>query len=160
MTQVGWDLVEVATARVVQYWGDEIGRCAGLPDRITLPNGTDHIHCPRPGDDYSGYVLTPRLKASPPLTEADFSAAIEGLFEETSRSLGYVSADRLATYVSSTIAKWREEAVAFVAWRDLVLVKAYEILAAVQSGQRQAPSVSAFLAELPAVSWPQSSPPA
>lgn len=99
-------------------------------------------------------VLRPHGLAVPSPTQQDYAEAIERHMETVAQSLGYKNADRLASYVASSNAGWASEAAAFSAWRDEVWVYAYEQMALVQSGQRAAPSVSGFIASLPAIQWP------
>lgn len=61
----------------------------------------------------------------------------------------------LASYTSSTNPQWAAEAQAFVAWRDAVWAYSYSELAKVQAGLREQPTVDEFLAELPAIVWPE-----
>lgn len=92
--------------------------------------------------------------ASPPTVD-DFSRAIDVHLDAIARERGYSSAVSCASYVSSTNALWRAEAEAFVAGRDAVWTYAFAELASVQSGSRAVPSVAEFIAELPAIEWPE-----
>lgn len=47
MTQIGWSLIDGSGAEV-EYWGDSLGSCAGVPNVVRLPNG-DHVHGAVPG---------------------------------------------------------------------------------------------------------------
>ena len=86
---------------------------------------------------------------------AAFQDAIEAHVEATARERDYSSAVSLASYVGSTVATWAAEAQAFVEWRDKVWQKVYADLDEVQSGEREQPTVEAFLADLPAIVWPK-----
>lgn len=88
-------------------------------------------------------------------TVEDFRRAIQGQIDACARDRSYDSGITCASYAGSTNPVWAAEAAAFIAWRDAVWAYAYAELAKVQAGQREAPTVEAFLAELPALSWPQ-----
>lgn len=96
----------------------------------------------------------PFLAAPPPLTSAAYAAALQHHIDETATVRGYGNGVMLASYVASTNAAWAAEAAAFVAWRDAVWLAAYEELAEVQSGAHPAPTIEAFIAGLPAITWP------
>lgn len=100
----------------------------------------------------------PEPEPEPPTEEqiiASFRLAIQGHVDGTARSRNYDSGTSLASYVASTNPAWAAEAQAFVAWRDAVWTYAYAELDKVTSGQREAPEVEDFVAELPEMVWPQ-----
>lgn len=86
-----------------------------------------------------------------------FRAAIQSHVDETARSRRYDSGNSLASYVASTNPTWAAEAAAFVAWRDAVWAYAYAELDKVTAvpPQREVPTVETFIAELPAMVWPE-----
>jgi hypothetical protein len=88
-------------------------------------------------------------------TQQDYGDAIESHLDAVAQSRGYSNADRLTSYVASANPAWSAEAAAFAAWRDAVWLYSYQQLALVQGGQRAAPTVTSFVAELPAISWPE-----
>ena len=79
---------------------------------------------------------------------------IQSLIDRKATEKQYDSGATLASYVNSTIPGWAAEARAFVAWRDRVWAYALTEFDKVKTGQREQPSVEAFLAELPAFEWP------
>lgn len=89
-----------------------------------------------------------------PPTAMSYQMAIQALVDRTAQSKQFNDGVTLASYVNSTITAWSAQAEAFVAWRDQVWSYAYTELAKVEAGQRTQPTVEAFLAELPAISWP------
>lgn len=58
MEQVGYQLIEVATDKIIQTWGGIWGQCPSAPNPITLPNG-DQLCAPEVNVEYSGYMLKP-----------------------------------------------------------------------------------------------------
>lgn len=92
--------------------------------------------------------------AEPPVTENDYRLAIQRLIDAKAQSRRYDSGNSLATYVTSSNPDWAAEAQAFVIWRDAVWAYAYAELDKVLAGEREQPSVEAFLAELPQLVWP------
>jgi hypothetical protein len=79
--------------------------------------------------------------------------AIDTHIEGQAHALRYKSAAHLASYASSEVASWRDEALAFVAWRDAVWLSAYAHLA--RSQKRGAvPALHRVLAALPKLTPP------
>lgn len=104
-----------------------------------------------------GFVEYAPPEPEPPTPEQvieGFRAAIQAHVDATAISRLYDSGNSLATYVASTNPQWAAEAAAFVAWRDAVWAYAYAELDRVLTGQREQPSIEAFLAELPQIVWP------
>lgn len=60
----------------------------------------------------------------------------------------------LCTYATSTNIKFAAEGQAGVVWRDACWAKGYEIMAEVQAGTREIPTVERLLSEMPEFSWP------
>lgn len=89
-----------------------------------------------------------------PLTQSAYAKAIQEHIDATAQSRQYANGFALASYVTSTIPTWAEEALVFVEWRDQVWVYAYTELAKVQAGTRPQPSIAELIAELPAITWP------
>lgn len=101
-------------------------------------------------------IITAEMKAAQAQAALldSFRVAIQSHVDETARTRAYDNGNSLAGYVASTNETWSAEAAAFVAWRDAVWTYAYTELDKVTSGQREAPSVEDFVAELPAMEWP------
>lgn len=89
------------------------------------------------------------------VTVEDYRRAIQAHVDAAAQSRQYDSGITCASYLSSTNPGWAAEATTFIAWRDAVWTYAYTQLANVQAGLRETPDVEAFLAELPALAWPQ-----
>lgn len=81
-----------------------------------------------------------------------FEQAIQAHLDAAARRRGY---DSIATAVSyaeePAVPKFQEDGKAFRAWRSLVWAYAYQELAKVKAGEREIPTLDAFLAELPAL---------
>lgn len=107
-------------------------------------------------EELSAIGLRVRVPPVPPTPDpiAVFTQAIEAHINDVASQKAYSGATPLASYLGSTVPQWAAEAQAFVVWRDSVWTYAYEQLAAVQSGQRQMPTVEAFLDEVPSIVWP------
>lgn len=87
-------------------------------------------------------------------TVIDYSIAVSAHLDAKARERSYDSALSIATYSDSTVAAWKDEANAFVAWRDQVWTYAQSELAKVQNGERSIPTIEDFIAELPLFGWP------
>lgn len=87
-------------------------------------------------------------------TEDDYRLAIQNLIDGHAQSRRYDSGNSLATYVASSNPDWAAEAQAFVLWRDAVWAYAYVELDNVLAGEREQPSVEAFIGEFPEMMWP------
>jgi hypothetical protein len=98
--------------------------------------------------------------STPAPTEADYSNAIQSYVDQVAQSKQYTDGNSCATYAllaeSPQGTLWKEEALAFVAWRANVWAYAFQQFALVQSGQRSQPTVAQILAEVEAIAitWP------
>jgi hypothetical protein len=106
---------------------------------------------------YEGGVFGPAPSPAPP-SVAEYQAAIQATIDEAAISKQFNDGVTLASYVTSTIAAWADQAKAFVAWRDEIWTYVYAQLALVQAGTRAQPTVAGFLSELPAITWPADTP--
>lgn len=84
-----------------------------------------------------------------------FRVEIQCHVDAAAISRRYDSAVSLASYVASGNPAWAVEAQAFVSWRDAVWAHAYAELDKVLNGQRGQPGIGEFIAELPAIEWPE-----
>lgn len=103
--------------------------------------------------DYS-QMITPEQKQEQALVALTgaFEQAIQSHLDAAAKSRGY---DSIATAVSyaeePAVARFQNDGKAFRAWRSLVWAYAYQELAKVKAGEREIPTLDAFLAELPAL---------
>lgn len=100
------------------------------------------------------YVPPPPEPPTPEQVIEQFRVAIQAHVDATAQSRRYDNGISLASYVNSTVPQWAAEATAFVAWRDAVWAYSYAELDKVLNEEREQPTVEDFLAELPAISWP------
>jgi uncharacterized membrane protein YgcG len=100
----------------------------------------------------AGGVITPYV--APPLTSADYAAAVQLHIDSTAKIREYADGVACASYSSSTVPQWAADAAAFVPWRDSVWTTVYSVMSAVQAGSRPAPTIEALIAELPSITWP------
>lgn len=84
----------------------------------------------------------------------DYAAAVQAHIDATAKSREFNDGVTAATYLTSTIPRWKADAEAFVSWRDMVWAYSYGELDKVMTGQRPQPTIADFINELPAVSWP------
>lgn len=81
-----------------------------------------------------------------------FELGIQRLLDAAAQSRGY---DSIATAVSyaeePAVPRFQDDGKAFRAWRSRVWAYAYQELAKVKAGEREIPTLDAFLAELPAL---------
>jgi hypothetical protein len=99
------------------------------------------------------------LSAPPPPSAAQievaFTAAIQQRLDEFARTRNYDSILSACTYATSTLPKFQTEGQACVNLRDDTWAAAYDILAAVQAGDRPMPTSLADIEDdLPALEWP------
>lgn len=83
------------------------------------------------------------------LIQQDFTTAIQSYLDTKAQELNYDSCLSVCSYVDTGVQKFDDEGKAFRAWRSAVWAKGYEILAQVQSGQREIPTTEELFAELP-----------
>lgn len=98
-------------------------------------------------------VITAEQKAAAEKSsiQAAFEGAIQTKIDAVAQSKNYADGTAFAGYVNSNVPQWKTEAQAFIAWRDAVWIYAYAELAKALAGQREIPTVDAFLTELPTV---------
>ncbi|MCS0497852.1 hypothetical protein NVS89_22435 [Ancylobacter sp. MQZ15Z-1] len=87
-------------------------------------------------------------------TQADYVAAIQAHLDATAGERQYDSIQTAVTYRGDPNETYAAEAQALFEWRSAVWSYALTELAKVTAGERAAPEIADFLAELPAVGWP------
>lgn len=119
-----------------------------IRDLADVPQDTPH-EALRPDLSVDDAVVTA-------LTVEQFRIAIQMHVDGIAKSRDYNDGVTLASYdtISQPCAEWRADAAAFVTWRTAVWLYTYAELDKAKSGERPIPTVEAFLAELPAMTWP------
>ena len=88
----------------------------------------------------------------PQPTLADFDAAMEEHLRTEREARGYTTREPDA-YINSSVPRWAQDARDWVAHRDEVMAYALALINAVESGQRQPPTMAEFEAGLPTIAW-------
>lgn len=86
--------------------------------------------------------------------KAAFQSVIEAHVDEVAQARSFRHADSARGHANSTVAEWKADADAFIAWADQVWLYAFTELGKVEAGQRSVPELADFIAELPAIEWP------
>lgn len=130
----------------------------GLPPYLPIvdePPTTDAAHYAvatgwtRDGETWRRtYEVVP----NPPPTFADFDAAMEDYLRTEREARGYTTREPDA-YINSSVPRWAQDARDWIAHRDGVMTYALALINAVESGQRQPPTMAEFAAGLPTITW-------
>lgn len=89
----------------------------------------------------------------PQPTAEDYSRAIQSHIDDVARSRDYSDGVAVTSYKDDPNPAWSAQAIAFIAWRSAVWSYTYIQLGKVQAGQRQPPTISELIEELPAIAW-------
>lgn len=92
--------------------------------------------------------------AAPLPQQEDYAAAVQARIDAIAKAREFNDGVTAATYLTSTIPRWKADAQVFVAWRDQVWAYSYGELDKVMNGERQQPTIADFINELPAIEWP------
>lgn len=82
------------------------------------------------------------------------TSAVQNYLDTAAKERGYDGILSLCSYATSTDPVFTAEGQSGVNFRDAVWRRCYEILAAVETGERQPPTGAELLAELPKMIWP------
>jgi hypothetical protein len=85
---------------------------------------------------------------------AGYKAAFDANLDAVAQQRQYDNRLTIVAYLSSTNAAWAAEAETFIAWRDACLGKMFELLAAVEAGEIQPPTINQFIGAMPVIEWP------
>ena len=83
----------------------------------------------------------------------DIQTAVQAVLDGKAKEKNYDNGFALAGYALSTNDIFRSEAGKFIAWRDAVWGKCYQILDAYKAGEIEMPSVENVIAVLPELEW-------
>lgn len=131
-----------------------------LPDATVMLAAVDAAQAERDAIKAERDQLAEQLAAAqaapapePGSAEA-YGAAVQAHLDDVAKAHGYNDALTCVSYHGSANPAWAADAQCFMAWRDAVWLYAYTQLAAVQSNQREQPTVAELIAALPAITWP------
>lgn len=82
-----------------------------------------------------------------------FTQSVQKWMDSKAQERGYDNIISACTYADSTDAKFAAEGKAAKEWRDKVWRHCYDVVAQVVSGNRDIPTTSELLAELPKLEW-------
>ena len=99
------------------------------------------------GPPFDQFIENPDPSNS--MLQTEYELAIENLMDRTARGRGYKNADRFMVYTSSTKQQWKDEADAFIKWRDDMFVYCFGVMQDIVEQKRNVPSVDELLNELP-----------
>ena len=85
--------------------------------------------------------------------QALYINAVQERLDDFAKTRGYDNIMSTCSYFGSANPRFKAEANRAIALRDATWAKCYEILAAVQSGKREVPTLDALFGELPVLTW-------
>ena len=83
----------------------------------------------------------------------DIQTAVQAVLNGKAKEKNYDDGFAVASYALSTNDTFRSDAAKFIAWRDAVWARCYQILDAYKAGEIEMPSVENVLAVLPELEW-------
>jgi hypothetical protein len=101
-------------------------------------------------------IVTAEQKAAEAIAalQRTYTAAIQGHLDAKAREQQYDGIQTAITYRDDPNPQFAAEGAALFTWRSAVWTYSTAELAKVLSGERDRPSVEAFITELPAFVWP------
>lgn len=103
--------------------------------------------------DEAADAFAPPVVPAP--TVADYENRVQRHLDETVRPRGYDGILSACSYAAGPAGDhFADEGRAALAWRSAVWSKCYAIMADVEQGKRQAPTLDGIIAELPGIVWP------
>lgn len=90
--------------------------------------------------------------ADPLPTLAEYDAAMEAHLRAEREARGYTTREP-DSYTNSSVPRWKQDAVDWVAHRDAVMEYALTLINEVAAGMRPQPTMEEFLAGLPVIAW-------
>ena len=83
----------------------------------------------------------------------EIKVAVQNVLDAKAHEQEYDDGFTLATYATSTNERYRNQANQFIAWRDNVWDKCYEILNEFKAGEIEMPTIEYVLERLPNLEW-------
>jgi hypothetical protein len=99
-------------------------------------------------------AVVPYEPPAPPITQADYSVAIQLHLDAKARERQYDGIQTAITYRDDPNQQFAAEGEALFAWRSAVWTYSTAELQKVMAGERTQPGVAEFIAELPTFIWP------
>ncbi|MGV6397009.1 hypothetical protein ACTUVN_002704 [Pseudomonas caspiana] len=100
-------------------------------------------------------LVAEQVAAAQAAVMGEFERAVQGKLNGAAVAAKYDSIENAVSYAEEpAVPKFQNDGKAFRTWRSLVWAYAYEQLAMVLAGEREQPTVEAFLLELPALELP------
>lgn len=135
-----------------KYFVGDAGCYLGAFDGAEPPVGS--IEVPSAPSD-ARQPWTGSAWGSIPVTAEDFKAAIQAHMDAAAVAIGYDDIKTAVTYADEpSVTKFQNEGRAFRAWRSQCWAYGYQEMDKVLVGQRQMPTVSEMIAELPLLVLP------
>ena len=103
-------------------------------------------------DNFSWYWQQGEQEQTEQLTK-QFTQSVQKWMDVKAQERGYDNIISACTYAGSTDEKFAAEGKAAKEWRDKVWRHCYDVVAQVVSGNRDIPTISELLAELPKLEW-------
>lgn len=89
---------------------------------------------------------------NPPPSVAPYDSAMESHLRSEREARGYTTREP-DVYLNSQVPRWAQDARDWIAHRDAVMLYALDIINAVQSGEREPPTMEEFIEGLPTIEW-------
>ena len=83
----------------------------------------------------------------------EIKVRVQNVLDAKAHEQEYDDGFTLATYATSTNERYRNQANQFIAWRDNIWDKCYEILNAFKAGEIEMPTIEYVLERLPNLEW-------
>ena len=97
--------------------------------------------------------IVPEVK-TPEQIKREIVDAVQQRLDAFASTRNYDNILSACTYATSTVPKFAKEGQYAVSARDMTWATCYQIMTAVQSGQRPVPTVEQVMSELPTLAWP------
>lgn len=139
------------------YIDPEMTKCDAIyPHHVMEGYGIAEVGLP---DDFTcagyewqgGLVKKPEVVVIP--TVREYTDAVQSHLDAAAQARNYDDIVSACSYAGAPN-PFQAEGAAFVQWRGAVWASCYQIMAAVQEGQRTAPTIEGLIAELPALVLP------
>ncbi len=88
------------------------------------------------------------------MTASNAAQQSQLIIDATARSKQYADGVSCASYSTSSNVQWKNEAIAFIDWRDSVWNYLYALLATISGGSDPIPPVQQILDGIPPMVWP------